>query len=197
MTDISSAIAFVLIAGIAAFVTYGFTDWFERLFGIKTTEPATSTVLVPQTVPVDKSQETEALQQVRGRVTLEFLLTSTTDWFEIGIENGTLVALEEWETAREPATHRVTSVVPFPDHIQIKPDGPQLLRMSIKATFEVPKYGVSCVLRKADSGYLEVKVMMSAFLHPMVGKYSYTSTAKEKNEVTFRTNLFPSSIQSI
>jgi hypothetical protein len=35
VTDISAAIAFVLIAGIVALAAYGFTDVFERLFGIK------------------------------------------------------------------------------------------------------------------------------------------------------------------
>jgi hypothetical protein len=49
VTDLSAAIAFVLVAGMVALATYGFTDWFETLFGIKAkVEP---TAPVSQAVP--------------------------------------------------------------------------------------------------------------------------------------------------
>lgn len=54
VTDVSAAIAFVLIAGMVALATYGFTDEFEKLFAISQ----------KQTAPIKALKQVEQVSQM-------------------------------------------------------------------------------------------------------------------------------------
>ena len=145
-------------------------------------ETRTSTEVIDR----PRQQKSETLQhKAHGKATLEFLLTSTTDWFDVGIENGTLIGITKFESS----SGSIGPPTPYENYFRITEDKSQLLKMKIKATFELPKHGAICLLRKADSGDIDIKVELSGFLHPTVGRCTYTRSPKEKNELTFPLTL--------
>jgi hypothetical protein len=137
--------------------------------------------------PMQRSEiiQREVIPQAHGKATLEFWLTSTTDWFDVGIENGTLLSIEKWEIS----SGNIEPPELYENCFHITQDKSQSLKMRITATFELPKHGAICLLRKADSGDIDIKVELSGFLHPIVGNCTYTRSPKEKNELTFPLTL--------
>jgi hypothetical protein len=114
---------------------------------------------------------------------LSFLLTSTTDWFEIEIKDGNLISVK-------PATIRKGKMkLPEsqPDHFHVNHNESPELKATIPAIFRVPSGTVYCVLRKGDTGHLKVDVYKSVVRS--AGTYDYTGSPQAKNEVAFPLSL--------
>jgi hypothetical protein len=112
---------------------------------------------------------------------LDFWVTSTTDWFEIGIENGKLhvVGRPRFETgSSEPPAVGV-------NYFHINHSKSPSLKMKISATFNLQRKKPICVLRKGDIGHLYVQVTTTGFWWTYLGKWEYSRSPNNKNEVTF------------
>jgi len=145
-------------------------------------------------VALEKPQAARILLEVEAlkEITLAFQITSTTEWFDIGIENGKLIDIGKWQVS---AGNIESDPVLHENYFTINHAKFPFLKMRIKATFKLPPNNAVCLLRKADSGHFTVDVESGVFpfrSHPFlpsasktVGKCDYAKSLKPKNEKTF------------
>jgi len=140
-------------------------------------------------VIVKQNKEKMAVEPLK-ETTLDVFVTSTTDWFEIGIENGQLRMPIETKII----SGAVENSVPNANYLYVNHSKSPRLQMRIKATFLLPRKNAICVLRKGDAGHLAVSISAGIWIVwpslPAVSLTPDTWTYKEnptkpKNELTF------------
>ena len=121
----------------------------------------------------------EALREIA----LRFWVSSTSDWFDIGIENGKLVKV----TKQTMKKGKIDEISLHDNYFQVKHGSCPSLVGVIKATFRIPNKPI-CVLRKGDTGNVKVEIdtvpsllSISRYLNGL----EYLRSPKDKNEVTF------------
>jgi len=127
---------------------------------------------------------------------LRFSIISTTDWFEVGIANGSIKDTGPSKVTSGTIRHTET----FSNYFHVNHADSPLLKMWAVATVEYPR-GITplCLLRKGNKGHLDVSIRSVSLVKLPFGKWAivshwilgilsgwvYETSPKEKNEVTF------------
>jgi len=125
-----------------------------------------------------KSVSVDVTAEALKEEELEFWVDSTTDWFEIGIENGKLVRIGK----PNMKSGKIDALAPYANYFRANHRKP--VNMKVKATFMIPRNNAMCLVRKDDIGHIKVEVF-AGFFKNLIGHCEYTRSPAEKNELTF------------
>lgn len=127
-------------------------------------------------VAATEQQSTDIVKNVA----LVFRVRSTSDWFDIGIENGKLIDVTKHTAWRG----RIKEITAHENYFHVE-QGPSPVWVSIVATFDLPRNKVSCVLRKGGKRGITVGVKSSSALQRIATGWRYALSPKGSNEVIF------------
>jgi hypothetical protein len=180
LTDVSAALAYVLVAGMMSVLVYGFTDWFERLFGIEPQAPSLRKPKLEPHVTIRQNSLTfyKYPYLLCSKITGKKQLMTNTAYSDVYVLNDGRVDVEKCELAIELSSEGQNPYDATVLSPELGPDQKNLLTVSLKAGREVAYHPLALNLATQQAFLPRVSFNAGNFTGTMVLDGEYEIYAK-------------------